>query len=561
MVLSCAELYAAAQEELMRAAMYIHGLGSEEEVETWMLEQLEGMRPVSVNAPGKKAGLILSDYQLATLEDYRSHSGDILSFEELALVDGFGKEAVDALKPFLSLWSPRVAGSIDTVKTHGDWLLRATEKNIGTKVKVTGRAFQIAAAARTDSWKSLKGAFRTAHAEVNCRNWTLTLGDYNVRYGQGLAHWSGFTMSSLSTPDAFIRRPAGISPQWSFSQPSHRGAAVEYGSRGLSAAVFADIDGFIGTHVGKLWRYGQVGMSLMSGGSGKPTVSMDGRLNYKGVDFAGEAAAAGGTGAIQGAAGMKAGGLRLVFQGRAIPSGFSGKKNGEFGLAAGASWKSEKWRQLTGKSGFGSSVPAHSAYITADMAFLPIRAIDTDRRQIRIYADWKWQTSGTISLQTHFTGRYRNYEPGRSDLRTDVHFASGPWLANGRLEGVYCETPGFLGYLEGGYKDDTLVGYVRLGAFSTGGWSSRIYCYERDAPGSFNVPAYYGNGISASLYGYWKVLFGPSHQGKTSPAARLQGKTPRTASLRGKVCLRAACTWKPSSPPAPSLRLQLQLAL
>lgn len=551
MILLCVGISSAAQEELLRAAMYIHGLGSEEEVEEWMVEQLEGMRPISVNAPGRKARLILSEYQLASLEDYRSRSGDILSYEELALVDGFGREAVAALRPFLSLWSPRAAGSVDTVKTHGDWLLRATEKNIGTKVKLTVRGFQAAAAVRTESWRSLKGAFRTAHAELNYRKWTLTLGDYNVRYGQGLAHWSGFTMSSLSTPEAFIRRSAGISPQWSFSGPSHRGGALEYGSRGMSAAVFADIDGFIGTQVGKLWRYGQIGVSLMTGGSDRPTVSLDGRLNYKGVDFAGEAASANGAGAVQGAAGFKAGPMRLVFQGRAVPSRFSGKKNGEYALAAGASWKSEKWRQLSGRTGFGSSVPVHSAYITADMSLLPIRAVDTDRRQIRIYADWKWQTSGTISLQTHFTGRYRNYEPSRSDLRTDVHFASGPWLANGRLEGVYCETPGFLGYLEGGYKDDTLVGYLRLGAFSTGGWSSRIYCYERDAPGSFNVPAYYGNGISASFYGYWKVSFGPGLQGKTTPAARLSGK----------VCLRAACTWKPSSPPAPSLRIQLHLAL
>ena len=531
--------------------MYIHGLGSEEEVQEWMIEQLEGIRPVSVNAPGKKAQLILSDYQLASLEDYRGRSGDILSYEELALVDGFGREAVEALKPFLSLWSPRAAGSVDTVKTHGDWLLRATEKNIGTKVKLTGRGFQAAAAVRTESWRSLKGAFRTTHAELNYRKWTLTLGDYNVRYGQGLAHWSGFTMSSLSTPEAFIRRSAGISPQWSFSGPSHRGGALEYGSRGMSAAVFADIDGFIGTHVGKLWRYGQIGVSLMTGGSDRPTVSLDGRLNYKGVDFAGEAASANGSGAFKGAAGFKAGPMRLVFQGRAVPSRFSGRKNGEYALAAGASWKSEKWRQLSGRTGFGSSVPVHSVYFTADASLLPIRAIGTDRRQLRIYADWKWQLSGTVSLETRYTGRYRNYDPGRSAIRADVRFVSGPWLANTRLEGVYCETPGVLGYMESGYKDDTLAAYLRLGAFSTGGWSSRIYCYERDAPGSFNVPAYYGNGISASFYGYRKVSFGPG----------LQGKAPRTASLRGKVCLRAACTWKRSAPPAPSLRLQLHLAL
>jgi len=537
MVLLCAEWHVSAQDELLRAAMYIHGLGSEEEVEEWMTEQLEGLRPVSVNAPGKKARIILSDYQLASLEDYRSRSGDILSYEELALVDGFGRDAVEALRPFLSLWSPRAAGSTDTVKTHGEWLLRATEKNIGTKVKVTGRVYQMAAAARTDSWRSLKGAFRTAHAELNYRKWTLTLGDYNVRYGQGLAHWSGFSMTSLSTPDAFIRRSTGISPQWSFSAPSHRGAALEYGSMGLFTAVFADIEGFAGAHVNKLWRYGQIGGTVLDD-KGNLSFSLDGRINFKGFDFAGEAAAAGGSFAAQGAIGFKAGQFRYSFQGRTIPSKFSGKKNGEYALAAGVSWKSEKWRQLSGKTGFGSSVPVHSAYFTADASLLPIRAVATDRRQLRVYADWKWQLSGTVSLETRYTGRYRNYEPGRSAIRADVRCAIGPWLTNARLEGVYCETPGLLGYLEGGYKDDTLAGYLRLGAFSTGGWSSRIFCYERDAPGSFSVPAYYGKGITASAYGYWKgTLF---------------------HTLRLKLCLRAACVWKRGSPPAPSIRLQFQ---
>ena len=32
-------------------------------------------------------------------------------------------------------------------------------------------------------------------------------------------------------------------------------------------------------------------------------------------------------------------------------------------------------------------------------------------------------------------------------------------------------------------------------------WPDRIYVYERDAPGNFNVPAYYGKGWSLSFAG------------------------------------------------------------
>jgi hypothetical protein len=35
-------------------------------------------------------------------------------------------------------------------------------------------------------------------------------------------------------------------------------------------------------------------------------------------------------------------------------------------------------------------------------------------------------------------------------------------------------------------------------------WEDRIYAYERDLPGSFNVPAFYGRGYWISLSGNWK---------------------------------------------------------
>ena len=37
-------------------------------------------------------------------------------------------------------------------------------------------------------------------------------------------------------------------------------------------------------------------------------------------------------------------------------------------------------------------------------------------------------------------------------------------------------------------------------------WDDRIYVYERDAPGSFSVPARYGRGWSASLYLAWQPV-------------------------------------------------------
>ena len=73
-------------------------------------------------------------------------------------------------------------------------------------------------------------------------------------------------------------------------------------------------------------------------------------------------------------------------------------------------------------------------------------------------------------------------------------------------------------------------------------WQDRIYCYERDAPGHFTVPAYYGRGYALSLVGSFRHSW---------PGLRL------------KSYLRASWTaWPWSEKPKPGvagLRVQLML--
>ena len=44
--------------------------------------------------------------------------------------------------------------------------------------------------------------------------------------------------------------------------------------------------------------------------------------------------------------------------------------------------------------------------------------------------------------------------------------------------------------------------------FRIDNWDDRIYSYERDAPGNFNVPAYYGRGYSLSAVASSKFVLG-----------------------------------------------------
>ena len=62
--------------------------------------------PVDLNLAGRSRLLatgLLSPFQVASLLDYRGRTGEILSWTELSLVDGFSPAVADALRAFAVL--------------------------------------------------------------------------------------------------------------------------------------------------------------------------------------------------------------------------------------------------------------------------------------------------------------------------------------------------------------------------------------------------------------------------------------------------------------------------
>jgi hypothetical protein len=62
----------------------------------------------------------------------------------------------------------------------------------------------------------------------------------------------------------------------------------------------------------------------------------------------------------------------------------------------------------------------------------------------------------------------------------------------------------WLTYIEGGTKKEKLSAYIRQGFFVVDNWDDRIYAYERDVPGAYNSPAFYGRGMWSSFIASWK---------------------------------------------------------
>jgi hypothetical protein len=67
-----------------------------------------------------------------------------------------------------------------------------------------------------------------------------------------------------------------------------------------------------------------------------------------------------------------------------------------------------------------------------------------------------------------------------------------------------CKDTSFLTYAEGTIHPQSFKISIRSGLFFVDNWEDRIYVYERDMPGSFNVPAFYGNGFWISISGSWR---------------------------------------------------------
>ena len=139
--------------------------------------------------------------------------------------------------------------------------------------------------------------------------------------------------------------------------------------------------------------------------------------------------------------------------------------------------------------------------VTADAALHP------DKGTAQYKTIWKYapQVTESLSLSFRAVGRYRPADPypWRGEVRAEAAITSGSCFSL-KGSGTLCHNieTSWLTYVEGGYVYESskrkLTLYLRGTAFKIDHWEDRIYIYERDIPGAFSVPAYYGRGCSAS---------------------------------------------------------------
>ena len=594
--------------------MMLLGVSEWEELDEEVAERLEDRlaHPLPLNTASltamQESGL-LSFYQAAVVEEWRRLNGDILSFEELAMLDGFSRETAQALRPFVSLAHPAPPealpgrSSLPSGRSRHSFTWRASGEvaremdavvggtadgaSSGVGAMVGKGALRVATGLKYSmDWSDrlqcgLGGSVtlpfvpqagglalskfswdaRALHPYIRwCgQKWLgqVLVGDYQLRFSQGLCLWSGFSLSGFSAPDSFVRRPTGISPYGSFSQtPALRGAAAQFQWSAFRLSVAANVSNLL--HSGRLsltddflaaelnWHTRKGYLSLTGVSTGK--VSLGGHFCWGGFDVFGEACFDGSAGLqalserMQPGAPAAAGGAKpawAALAGTCLPLAdafkmslslryyspdFTATNTGavragtqcanEAGAALGLQWKG--WRKVV---------------LTASLdACLHPRSRDAARKhtaQIKSQWDGIYTPNKEWSLQGRATARFRNYNRRQKyDAKLSAawqpvflrwHSASHPEAEstvssssdgqylyyiqiNGGTALCHCAAWGVLLHLEESLHTPWGSVYLQEGWHRAPQWDDRLYLYERNAPGTFRVPARYGQGWFLHLY-------------------------------------------------------------
>lgn len=126
--------------------------------------------------------------------------------------------------------------------------------------------------------------------------------------------------------------------------------------------------------------------------------------------------------------------------------------------------------------------------------------------QVKSQLRWEWQALDCLALKIRLSDRFRTWgHPHRAELRVETAVPLDRLLIDARVHLLKCRNMAVLGYVDASFKKPALTCHIRLGLFCADHWDDRIYVYEYDAPGSYNVPAYYGRGVWAAGTLSWNI--------------------------------------------------------
>ena len=518
-VLMIQSFVASAQiEDGVLAIMRFSGVTDPEELDLYEVERLEDLlhTPLRVNVSRRsdleKSGLF-NQFQIASLLDYRARHGDVLSLTELAAVDGFSQDIVRTVSPFISLESRNSIGRSAKASSQ-ELAFRTGYKNNSGHSYVYGGKYRLISdkiclglsASRPYDASRSGPEYISGNVSWNHALGKVVVGDFNARFGQGLCLWNSAVLSSLSLPSAYMRKPTGVSAANSFTgsmaltglaadvQSGHWKISTLLALPGVKKSEYMKVSPAV--NIARYGRLGQVSVThlmeftnMFSHDYRIPQMrtSVDGAICIRGINLFGESAVDWVNGTVAAVCGtdfMATDKLRMAILAKYYPAaGFSN----DYGISLSGELVLGK---LKGNFSFESSYYPKPKSKGQDCCV-----------QLKAQAEWVYKITDRVAMELRIKERYRNWTlPYKTDIRLGLQYKSDMVVAIARVNALSCDDVGLLGYVEGGYTPERMSAYLRLGLFKIDDWDDRIYVYERDAPGSFNVPAYYGRGFWLSSY-------------------------------------------------------------
>ena len=517
------------------------GVDSPEELDSDELDRLSDylIRPLRINRFTQgtlEAGGLLSAFQAASVMEYRKQHGDILSYTELASLDGFNQETVNRIKPFITLDGGNISPQLNS-SAEVDVALKGGYKfsplsgvldgsiNHGVKFRVEKQSSYSISLSASNSYDalSLKPDIYSGNLTYSFKKVPLRFiaGDFNARFAQGLTLWNGMSMSGLDSPMSYVRNQTGIRPTWSYTGSSaFTGAAVESVSGRIRVSGMIALPCFKTrlksflpainvSWYGKIMHYGLTHYTEInqSGLIEDMKTAADISVCIRGVDLFSEVSYDWGNVAASAVAGIRrisgdfvwASMLRCYHPDYKPSWSGAAKTLTKCANEYGASFST----QLTK----GKEYRRHIALLTVDGVYLPVSKQENVKSiQIKSGFSWKYMITPGLQIDFRWTERYRTWGlPLKSDIRFDVRYTSSRYLLSARMNFLQYRKQAYLSYVEGGYLQSQIFSvYLKQGVFIVDKWDDRIYSYERDAPGNYNVPAFYGRGLWTSATLSWK---------------------------------------------------------
>ena len=212
-------------------------------------DYLQQLLPLNLNDAGedilRQCGLF-TPFQIASLLEYRKAYGALLSMQELQAVDGFSKEFIDEIAPYVVLRQEDVPAR-RKAEFRSRYKLKSGTEGVHQYNRFLLESGRVRAGllAESDAGEIPLVDYVGGFFALQKGRWNVLLGDYSACFGQGLAIWNAFSFTGASSPASVLKRQRGIVPYKSADETrALRGMALgcEMGG-GWSACLFASAAG------------------------------------------------------------------------------------------------------------------------------------------------------------------------------------------------------------------------------------------------------------------------------------------------------------------------------